>query len=139
MSLLRVCWVAAGLLAMVALNVGAQTPAPAKPDKLARLALVIGNAAYKDDKLINPVNDAQDMASLLKQSGFEVVYRENASLREMHLALREFGDRLGRETLGCYFLPATAYRCEVVIICWRSMPISCVRTRSRSMHWTCRQ
>ena len=47
MSLLRVCWVAAGLLAMVALNVGAQTPAPSKPVKLARLALVIGNAAYK--------------------------------------------------------------------------------------------
>ena len=103
MSRLRVCWVAAGLLAMVALNVGAQTPAPSKPVKLARLALVIGNAAYKDDKLINPVNDAQDMASLLKQSGFEVVYRENASHREMHLALREFGDRLGRETLGLLF------------------------------------
>ena len=100
---------ATGLLAMVALvalvAVGAmaQTPTPAKPAKLARLALIIGNAAYKDDRLINPVNDAQDVAALFKQAGFEVVYRENASLKEMHLALREFGDRLGRETLGLFY------------------------------------
>ena len=97
---------ATGLLAMVALvalGAMAQTPAPAKPAKLARLALIIGNAAYKDDRLINPVNDAQDVAALFKQSGFEVVYRENASLKEMHLALREFGDRLGRETLGLFY------------------------------------
>ena len=40
---------------------------------------------------------------MLKQSGFQVIYRENASLREMHLALREFGDLLGRETLGLLF------------------------------------
>ena len=99
MILLRMRWLAA-LLAIIALQVFAQTPAPAKPTKLARLALVIGHAAYKDDKLLNPVNDAHDMAALLKQAGFEVVYRENASLREMHLALRDFGDRLGRETLG---------------------------------------
>jgi Caspase domain len=91
------------LLLMVALTVSAQTPEPAKPVKLARLALVIGNATYKDDRLINPVNDAHDVAALLKHSGFEVVYRENASLKEMHLALREFGDRLGRETLGLFY------------------------------------
>ena len=102
MILLRMRWQAI-LLAIVALQVFAQTPAPEKPAKLARLALVIGNAAYKDDKLQNPVNDAHDMAALLKQAGFEVVYRENASLREMHLALRDFGDRLGRETLGLLF------------------------------------
>ena len=102
MTILYMRWLAI-LLAIVALQVFAQTPAPAKPAKLARLALVIGNAAYKDDKLLNPVNDAHDMAALLKQAGFEVVYRENASLREMHLALRDFGDRLGRETLGLLF------------------------------------
>ncbi|MEO8386299.1 MAG: caspase family protein [Betaproteobacteria bacterium] len=102
MMVLRMRWMA-GLLAMVALNAIPQNAEPAKPAKLARLALVIGNAAYKDDKLLNPVNDALDMAALLKQSGFEVIHRENASLREMHLALREFGDRLGRETLGLLF------------------------------------
>lgn len=43
------------------------------------------------------------MAVLLKRAGFEVIQRDNASLKEMHLALREFGDRLSRETLGLFY------------------------------------
>lgn len=96
-------WLLAGWLMVAAQGAWAQTPEPAKPAKLARLALVIGNAAYKENRLDNPVNDARDVAALLKQLGFEVVYREDATLREMHLALREFGDRLGRETLGLLY------------------------------------
>ena len=103
MFVLRMRWMAATLLTTVAVNVAAQAPEPAKPAKLSRLALVIGNAAYKEDRLTNPVNDAEDMAALLRQAGFEVVHRENASLKEMHLALREFGDRLSRETLGLFY------------------------------------
>jgi len=76
---------------------------PAAPAKPARLALVIGNAAYKDAPLPNPVNDAADMAKALEASGFTVMKRENASLREMHLALREFGDRLGRQSTGLVY------------------------------------
>jgi hypothetical protein len=75
-------------------------PPAAKPD---RLALVIGNAAYKDAPLINPLNDAADMEKALKASGFTVIRRDNASLREMHLALREFGDRLGRQSTGLVY------------------------------------
>ena len=37
-----------------------------------RLALVIGNGAYKSSPLANPVNDAKDMAGALKKLGFEV-------------------------------------------------------------------
>lgn len=76
---------------------------PSAPAKISRLALVIGNADYANDKLGNPVNDARDMAALLKKSGFEVILKENASLKDMHLALREFGDRLKRETLGLFY------------------------------------
>lgn len=76
----------------------AQTPAKAQ-----RLALVIGNGAYKDAPLPNPLNDAADMARVLEASGFTVIKRENASLKEMHLALREFGDRLGRQSTGLFF------------------------------------
>ncbi len=81
----------------------AQSTDPAKPAKPVRLALVIGNATYKSDPLPNPANDAADMAVLLKQAGFEVIHRENASLREMYLALREFGDKLKRESLGLFY------------------------------------
>ncbi len=96
-------WIAILVLLICASTVLAQTPEPAKPTKLARLALVIGNGAYPGDALANPPNDAADMAALLKQSGFEVIQRENASLKEMHRALREFGDRLTRETMGLFF------------------------------------
>ncbi|QJR12457.1 hypothetical protein DSM104443_03543 [Usitatibacter rugosus] len=75
-------------------------PPAAKPD---RLALVIGNAAYKDAPLINPLNDAADMEKALKASGFTVIRRDNATLREMHLAIREFGDRLGRQSTGLFY------------------------------------
>ncbi|MEP7157360.1 MAG: caspase family protein [Betaproteobacteria bacterium] len=82
-------------------------PAAAKrapaPVKASRLALVIGNADYTANKLGNPVNDARDVAAMLKQSGFEVILRENATLKDMHLALREFGDKLKRETLGLFY------------------------------------
>ena len=80
--------------------VHAQTAAPSKP---ARLALVIGNGAYAEAPLPNPTNDAADMARALESSGFTVIKRENATLREMHLALREFGDRLGRQTTGLFY------------------------------------
>ena len=91
------------LAALAAANAAfAQSPA-STPPKPARLALVIGNGAYKDAALANPVNDAADMAKALEASGFTVMKRENASLREMHLALREFGDRLGRQSTGLVY------------------------------------
>jgi hypothetical protein len=77
--------------------------APVAPKKPSRIALVIGNGAYKSVPLPNPSNDAKDMAALLKDAGFEVVHRENATLKEMHLALREFGDQLKRESLGLFY------------------------------------
>jgi hypothetical protein len=102
--LLSLCW---GGTSIAQAPASAAKPAkvtePAKPVKLKRLALVVGNGAYKSDPLPNPVNDAQDMVALLKQAGFEVIQRENASLKDMHLALREFGDRLSRETLGLFY------------------------------------
>ena len=43
-----------------------------------RLALVIGNADYQHvNKLVNPVNDADDMAISLEKVGFIVVRRVN--------------------------------------------------------------
>jgi uncharacterized caspase-like protein len=91
----------AGILALgLALAAGAAAGEAARPQ---RLALVIGNGAYRDAPLPNPVNDAADMAKALEASGFTVMKRENATLREMHLALREFGDRLGRQSTGLVY------------------------------------
>lgn len=59
-----------------------------------RLALVIGNGAYKDSPLKNPVNDAQDMAKVLEESGFSVILKTDADKRTMDEAIQDFGKKL---------------------------------------------
>jgi hypothetical protein len=90
-----------GLLALLLAGPAAQSqqqveasPAPAQPAPEPRLALVIGNSAYKDAPLANPVNDAQDMAVALAGLGFRVIIRENADRRTLRAVIREFGDLL---------------------------------------------
>ena len=68
-----------------------------------RLALVIGNAAYKESPLSNPVNDARDMSQLLMGLGFEVVYRQNASQAEMKSAIREFGNKIVKGDVALFY------------------------------------
>jgi hypothetical protein len=47
-----------------------------------RLALVIGNAAYQHTSTLNnTVNDANDMASTLREVGFEVIIGIKASVK----------------------------------------------------------
>jgi hypothetical protein len=67
-----------------------------EPDgrKEPRLALVIGNAAYAEGPLANPVNDAHLMEQTLKGLDFEVIRHDNANQRTMREALREFSDRI---------------------------------------------
>ena len=60
----------------------------------ARVALVVGNAAYKSAPLKNPVNDARAIARALKEVGFEVDLQANLSQQGFVTALRNFGKRL---------------------------------------------
>jgi uncharacterized caspase-like protein len=56
-----------------------------------RHALVIGNGAYQHAReLGNPRNDAAAIAAKLASLGFAVIQREDATLREMRAAVREF-------------------------------------------------
>lgn len=83
-----------GLLLGAALALGsAQAQQPAGET---RLALVIGNSAYKQSPLANAVADARLMDKVLRESGFEVVRAENATLRDMRRLVRDFGERLQR-------------------------------------------
>jgi len=72
-------------------------------DSNQRIALVIGNSAYKNAPLTNPVNDARAIAQALKESGFVVIARENSDQRGMLDALREFGDRLRSGGVGLFY------------------------------------
>lgn len=59
-----------------------------------RIGLVIGNGAYADAPLRNPVNDARSMAQTLRDLNFDVVALENADRLAMQRALLDFGRRL---------------------------------------------
>jgi hypothetical protein len=68
-----------------------------------RMALVIGNADYKDAPLDNPVNDANDMADVLRQLGFEVLLKTNVDRRTMITAIQDFGQRLQNGSVGLFY------------------------------------
>ena len=59
-----------------------------------RVALVIGNSAYKQVPLRNPSNDARDMAARLRSLGFSVIERNNLQIRQIGGTLREFRSKL---------------------------------------------
>ena len=96
------------LLSMVfSYSVFGQTSTILKPEESGaqrRTALVIGNSAYKVSPLINPANDARDMADALRGAGFEVILRQDQDLIGMEQALTEFAGALaGKETALFYF------------------------------------
>jgi hypothetical protein len=69
-----------------------------------RVALVIGNAAYKTvGALDNPVNDARDIAAKLKGLGFDVVRVENGTKQQMERGIGEFSRKLGPDTVGLFY------------------------------------
>ena len=68
-----------------------------------RLALVIGNSSYRTAPLRNPINDAQAVASALKDLGFQVMLRENTSQRELLDSMREFSRRAAKSQVRLLF------------------------------------
>ncbi len=78
----------AGVPPLLALN-----PAWAAPDP-SRIALVIGNSAYRQAPLDNPANDAAAMRDLLTTAGFTVDSRLDAKRTDLLAAIDVFGKRL---------------------------------------------
>ncbi|MDR2633259.1 MAG: tetratricopeptide repeat protein, partial [Treponema sp.] len=71
-----------------------------------KYALVIGNGAYRNlTPLNNPVNDAYDMAVVLRNLGFNVAALINGSRVQMEEAIERFKDRLSvsRNSYGFLF------------------------------------
>ncbi|HWP74690.1 MAG TPA: caspase family protein, partial [Methylomirabilota bacterium] len=90
---------AVGLWALASVSsLGAQVPRE-EP----RLALLIGNSAYRESPLRNPVNDVRAMAQRLRELGFTVLVHENATKRTMEAAIIEFGRRLAEGGVGAFY------------------------------------
>jgi uncharacterized caspase-like protein len=69
-----------------------------------RVALVIGNSEYGTQaRLLNPRNDAQDIAESLKSLGFEVILRVDADKQTFLQALAEFSRRVVDAEIGLFF------------------------------------
>jgi len=68
-----------------------------------RIALVIGNSAYKASPLKNPVNDARDMANSLRGYGFTVIERNNLTVKQIGSTLREFRSKLTAGSVALVF------------------------------------
>ena len=91
-----------GLTAAAALTGAAWTAAAADGR---RVALVIGNGAYRNvPALLNPPNDASDIAAALTRLGFTVALAQNASFDEMRRSLIALGrDAAGADMAAVYF------------------------------------
>jgi len=60
-----------------------------------RVALVIGNSNYQNAvQLTNPGNDAQSMAQLLNQAGFEVIAATDLTQNDMIKVVQDFSDKV---------------------------------------------
>jgi hypothetical protein len=67
----------------------------AATEEKSRIALVIGNSAYKDiPALKNPVNDASDVAASLRRMGWRVMDIYDANRRDILRAIGSFQDAL---------------------------------------------
>lgn len=79
----------------------AETKSSPKTD--GRTALVIGNGAYDDAPLKNPVNDARAVASTLGKLGFHVIEKENLNMAQMLEAIQQFGKRIRQGGVGLFY------------------------------------
>ena len=69
-----------------------------------RIALVIGNATYRNSPLLNPVNDAQAIASALTELGFQCQLLLDAKLQDMSTAVQRYGEQLARhKAVGLFY------------------------------------
>ena len=69
-----------------------------------RVALVIGNSAYKHaEELTNPKNDAADMAAVLRKFRFQVIDGFDLDKVSFDRKVREFGTALANAEAGVFF------------------------------------
>lgn len=85
-------------------RVAGLTRAPESLHKLPRHALIIGNAAYRQAPLRNPLNDARAMAEGLKLTGFQVAMHLDAGREEMQQAIRRYCGAVAKDrAIGVFY------------------------------------
>ena len=101
-----------------------------------RQALIIGNSAYRDAPLVNPVNDARAFTHLCTQAGLTVDSQLNASRIDMMAAIERFGAAAKRaETRQAVFY----YAGHGAQLDWRNylLPVDAVVEKQEHMKQRC--
>ena len=96
--LLRFGLNAAGLKMLPALGA-----LPVTKGSESRVALVIGNGAYREAPLKNPPGDAAAVGAALRDLGYDVTLRQNTKLPELLESLREFSLRAPKAAVRMLF------------------------------------
>lgn len=98
-SLLPVLRLVAVASALTVASVSAQAPLDI------RVALIIGNSAYPGNMaLVNPANDAQAMADVLKRLGFNVIELRDGNKAQMSAAIAKVSQSLkGKQGVGMLY------------------------------------
>jgi len=76
-----------------------------KQEKVKRnIALIIGNNDYSNlPYLKNPLNDARLMREVFKKKGFVILYKENATIKDMKKLLRKFTPKIHNSGISIYY------------------------------------
>lgn len=101
-----------------------------------RLALVIGNSAYANSPLSNPINDARAVTGLLTEAGFTINSHLDANRADMMGAIERFGTAIKRsETKLVLFY----YAGHGVQLDWRNylLPIDAAVTKEEDIRLQC--
>lgn len=66
-------------------------------------ALVIGNSAYIEGYLSNPINDAKLIRDTLKELGFNVIYKKNLNKYKMEKTINSFAKSVNKNTIAVVY------------------------------------
>ena len=76
------------------LLLGCQSKNISLPKNIKRVALVIGNQSYGENALENPINDANGVAKVLDDIGFDVTLKHDLTLRGFYQTLNMFKNKI---------------------------------------------
>lgn len=68
-----------------------------------RVALIIGNSAYRGSPLVNPVNDASDLDATLRGLGFKTTLIRDATIIQMRNVTRQFAEDVASSDVALIF------------------------------------
>lgn len=101
-------WVCIVMLSLIGVPLWAQGDRAIKRERKEmiseqRVALVIGNAAYEQSPLKNPVNDAHAMSRALSECDFTVSLHTNLNLDSLNTVVYKFGQMIKRGGVGLLY------------------------------------